>query len=283
MYVCICFVYLFIYSSLLGLVPGTFGATASLNPSSRHRRDVNSMQNASFAKFLTSGTSFDNTVDLSFFIRTRAINGLVAIFTDNNTQHVTVGLDSGVIFVEVNIAGAKSTVTLNFVVNDGNWHFVVINSNATRIDNQTFPGLVIPQAIALTHTYVGGLDNYSLFPSAALPSKTPFRGCIQDMRLNNKLFQFYPLSVSLDSYALLDQGHVGKGCPGQDVCGTAPCGNGGKCRDLWDKYRCDCYPRYGGGDCALYGCALVNLCPSNTTCVNVEEHYECKYSSFSTM
>ena len=257
-----------------GFVAGTFGAVSPLNPSARSRRDVGN--NASYAKFRTN-VAIGPNLELSLFVRTRASDGLIAVLTDvTRTRSLSVALGSGGLVVDVNVDGSRSSIPLNHKINDGLWHFVTLNRSEISVDNKTFQGVLIPSTINLQHTYIGGLDDYSAFPQNTLPSETPFRGCVQDMRLDNKLFEFYPLGSPLDSYELVASAHLGQGCPGQDVCGASPCGRGGVCRDQWDEYRCDCHPRFGGPDCSLYGCALVNSCPESSTCVDVGEHYECE-------
>lgn len=267
----------------VGLIPGTFGATEPLNvASSRRRRDTQSMRNASFAKFLTNDTSFGSTGELSFFVRTREMRGLVVLMAGGNHDHVAVVISEGALVVQVKINGVNSNVTISGsdTVNDGSWHFVEVKGNELRFDNlsqNTRP--TEGQSINLTFTYIGGLDYISLYPDGYL-IKAPFRGCLQDIRLNNKLFDFGFNDASSftgsERYALIGSGQLGEGCRGMNVCRSAPCGDGGFCRDLWNKYQCDCKPRYGGFDCASYGCSLVNLCPANTTCTDVGEHYECK-------
>ena len=240
------------------------------------------MQNASFAKFLTNRTSFGASGELSFFIRTREHNGLVVFMTDSGDNHIAVVVHEGFLTIQVKLDGVNSNVTLNESINDGEWHFAEMQGNMLRLDNHTQEVVLTGgKSINLTFTFIGGLDDYNRFPDAFL-IRTPFRGCLQDIRLNNQLFDFgftSPSLISMDQYQLLASGHVGEGCKGMNVCRSAPCGVGGYCKDLWNKYQCDCKPRYGGTDCALYGCALVNLCPANTTCRDVGENYECKWST----
>ena len=237
------------------------------------------MRNASFAKFLTNGTSFGATGEFSFFIRTRELSGLIMMVTDSKRNHISVGIDKGVLVVQVTLNGQNSNVTINGDISDGKWHFVEIRGNLSRVDNHshvTEP--IADKDIDLTLTYIGGLDNFSLFPDANL-IRIPFRGCLQDIRLNNRLFDFElndALLISIERYPLLAHAGLGVGCEGMNVCRSAPCGDGGYCKDLWNKYQCDCKPRYGGPDCALYGCSLVNLCPRNTTCLDVGQNYECE-------
>lgn len=266
----------------LGLIPGTFGAAEPLNiASNRRRRDIGSMRNASFAKFLTNDTSFGASGELSFFMRTRELSGLVVFMTDSNSNHIAVVIHQGVLIVQVKLNGVNSNVTINGseTVSDGNWHAVEVLGNTLRFDNVSQDARPTGgRNINLTLTFLGGLDDISRYPDAYLV-KAPFRGCLQDIRLNNKLFDFGfndPSLFSAGRYPLLVKSHLGEGCSGMNVCRSDPCGEGGYCRDLWNKYECDCKPRYGGADCALYGCSLVNLCPVNTSCRDIGENYECK-------
>lgn len=261
------------------VTPGTFGATEPLNTgSSRRRRNADSMHNVSFAKFLTDGTRFDSAAELSFFIRTRELRGLIILMTDNQDHHISVVIDQGMLFVQTTSNGHTSNNTINGRVSDGHWHFVEIRNNMSRFDNLTMvTGPIVNKDITLTSTYLGGLDDFSLYPEADI-IRTPFRGCLQDIQLNKKLFDFGFNDASListDRYTLLASSGLGEGCKGMNVCRSLPCGDGGYCKDLWNKYQCECKPRYGGPDCALYGCSLVNLCSHNTTCLDIGENYEC--------
>ena len=199
--------------------------------------------------------------------------------TDSKSNYIRVGIDEGVLVVLTTQNGQNSSVTINGTVSDGQWHFVEIQRNMSRFDNLSL--VTEPTAdkdIKLTVTYIGGLDDFSLYPDADL-IRNPFRACLQDIRLNNKLFDFELNDgslISIERYMLIDHGGLGEDCKGMNVCRLASCGEGGFCKDLWNKYECDCKPRYGGRDCALYGCSLVNLCPYNTTCLDVGENYECK-------
>ena len=272
----------------LALIPVTFGATEPLNvaTSIRRRRDVSITQNASFAKFLTNDTSFGgDSGGMSFFIRTRELSGLVVFMTDGS-NHIAVVIHKGTLVVQAKLNGVGNfnvTIDGSQNVTDGEWHFVEVLSHKLRFDNTSqITNITKGRSIKLTATYLGGLDDNVVVADAFL-IKTSFRGCLQDVRLNNRLFDFNfnnPSSfaaIAAERYQLIDSGHLHEDCKGMNVCRSAPCGHGGFCRDLWNKYHCDCKPRYGGVDCALYGCSLVNLCPANTTCADVEENYECKW------
>ena len=198
-----------------GLTPATFGATEPLNlASSRQRRDTESMRNASFAKFLTNGTMFGATGELSFFIRTRELRRLIIFMTDSKSNHISVSINEGLLAIHTTLNGKNSSVRINETVSDGQWHFVEIQGNMSRFDNRSLvTEPIADKDINLTFTYIGGLDDFSLYPEANL-IRTPFRGCLQDIRLNNKLFDFKMNDAgslnSIDRYMTVNRAMVAR-------------------------------------------------------------------------
>ena len=269
-----------VISSSTGLVSATFGAQAPLNnDGGRVRRSIQS--NSSYAQFRTQ-TTFNATSRFSFLLRTRQADAFVALLTDEKTTHIAVGLKNGQITVKITHGSRTSVSQFGNSMHDGKWHLISIQGSKAELDETVYSITPVSPAVSLTVTYLGGLDDYSKFSADAVVTQTPLRGCLQDTRLSNKFFQFYTLAdVSLDSFPLISKSdHLGKGCPGEDACRTSPCGEGGHCKDLWNEYRCECKPRFGGKDCSLYGCAHINPCPLNATCVDVgvnKSKYECKY------
>lgn len=265
--------------ALTGLISATFGAQAPLNSNGgRVRRSIQS--NSSYAKFGTP-TVFDASSRFSFLLRTRQSNALLAFLTDQNTKHIAVVLAKGRVTFKVTDGSRISIRVFGNRLNDGKWHLITIQGNRAEVDGAVYSIPPVSFSMLLTVTYLGGLDDYTLFSADATVTQASLRGCLQDARLNNKFFQFYVLAdLSLDSFLLISKSdNLGKGCPGEDTCRTKPCGEGGYCKDLWNEYRCDCKPRFGGKDCSLYGCANINPCPLSATCMDVgvnKSNYECK-------
>ncbi len=48
-----------------------------------------------------------------------------------------------------------------------------------------------------------------------------FKGCIQDLRMNSRRLQFYPVSVPVSSYRLQSSTRVTRGCTGDDSCSVS--------------------------------------------------------------
>ena len=240
------------------------------------------MRNSSYAKFGTV-TTFNASSGFSFLLRTRQADGLVAFLTDETSKYVAVALLNGQLTFKVTDGATVHSSSFGNALNDGKSRLITIQGSTAQVDGTAHSITPVSSPITLAVTYLGGLEDYSAYPSSALVTQTPLRGCLQDTRLNDKFFQFYTVpGLSLDSYSLISKStNLGEGCPGEDTCGVNPCGEGGVCKDLWNEYRCDCKPRFGGKDCSLYGCAHINPCPPNAICFDVgvnKSKYECKFS-----
>lgn len=189
-------------------------------------------------------------------------------------------LSNGAILVQSTKGGDKNTLTLNPKVNDGQYHFISINVNESKVDNVTGSGMTLPSSIGLSSTYLGGLKDWAEFSKDVVMTTKGLRGCIQDTRLNNKLFVFFKAPTSLDSFQLVENQGLGKGCPGENICAGSPCGGKGRCEDTWNDFKCHCNRFYGGRNCSLYGCSLVQPCDGGSTCIDVDNgKFECKYDS----
>ncbi|KAK6993582.1 protocadherin-like wing polarity protein stan, partial [Biomphalaria glabrata] len=86
---------------------------------------------------------------------------------------------------------------------------------------------------------VGGMP---VMPSSGQVDNQDFIGCISDLYIDHKL-------VDLDS-PIADHS-TSLGCPPKELmCQSAPCKNGGTCREGWNTFLCDCVERTGGKDCS---------------------------------
>lgn len=85
---------------------------------------------------------------------------------------------------------------------------------------------------------IGGLPN---IPSSFQVKNKDFVGCISDLYIDHKF-------IDLNSY-VTDNGTIA-GCPEKrSACNSAPCYNGGLCKDLWGTYLCECPEGYTGKHC----------------------------------
>ncbi|KAJ2938245.1 hypothetical protein O0L34_g17587 [Tuta absoluta] len=172
------------------------------------------------------------------------------------------------------LGGAKTEVTVEGKVTDGNWHTIEVeyfNRTATMILDEcdkalslagaadfgikyacaNFSRKVLPPRCDIPtetcHRFldltgplqIGGLPN---IPSSFQVKNKDFVGCISDFHIDHKF-------IDLNTY-VADNGTIA-GCPEKrSQCGSAPCYNGAECKDLWDTYLCECGEGYTGKDCA---------------------------------
>ncbi|KAM5205780.1 LOW QUALITY PROTEIN: protein crumbs homolog 1 [Hipposideros larvatus] len=119
--------------------------------------------------------------------------------------------------------------------------------------------------------YIGGLpdrqktDMYSGF----------FKGCIQDIRLNNQNLEFFPNSTSNASQNPILV-NVTQGCPGDDICKSKPCHNGGIRHALRDHLSCSCPVNMAGNACEGEQWCELCPCPSHA-CQLVPQGFEYRY------
>lgn len=154
---------------------------------------------------------------VSMFIRTRHINGLLLVFSNNTSHYLHIWLDGGKVKVQVN---HFEILQGHDRVNDGHFHLVslhvergtltLVHSARTQVVMAS-RGLTI-QAGDTVH--VGGLEDRK----ASLAFSGYFKGCIQDLRLNFNYLQFYPISTPLTSYRLKTMVQVTQGCTGDNYC-----------------------------------------------------------------
>ncbi|XP_033051905.1 protein crumbs homolog 1 isoform X3 [Trachypithecus francoisi] len=101
-----------------------------------------------------------------------------------------------------------------------------------------------------------------------------FKGCIQDVRLNNQNLEFFPNSTndaSLNPVLV----NVTQGCPGDNSCKSNPCRNGGVCHSLWDDFSCSCPAHTSGKACEEVQWCGFSPCPHEAQCQPVLQGFEC--------
>ncbi|XP_076447464.1 LOW QUALITY PROTEIN: cadherin EGF LAG seven-pass G-type receptor 2-like [Babylonia areolata] len=79
-------------------------------------------------------------------------------------------------------------------------------------------------------------------PSTGQVTQQDFVGCIKDVYIDNQLLDLNTSVVSVQT---------GVGCPQKEThCQSAPCTLGGKCKEGWTTFTCDCPEKTGGKDCS---------------------------------
>ncbi|KAJ7986237.1 hypothetical protein DPEC_G00337870 [Dallia pectoralis] len=211
-------------------------------------------------------------ITISFFLRTRYHTGILLMLANSTSQYLCLWLDEGQIKV---LLHNLEKLTSERVVNDGEIHLVTVVVDGGRmvlyVANQ-MQGSVEVRFIDIQVgdvLYVGGLVE----PKASAEFGGHFKGCIQDLRINDKRLQFFRLDST--SYLLENMSNVTVGCTGDDSCIRNPCQNGGVCNSVWDDFTCTCLPHTAGRRCEEVQWCQLSRCPTQTECRTLTQGFEC--------
>lgn len=154
------------------------------------------------------------------FIRTKQSSGLLLILANSTSQYLRLWLEEGRVKVQVN--NFKSLVG-RAEVNDGHFHLLTVKLEETEVflfqSTQSQGSMHIQpiQAHSGDLVFVGGLpDSRS---SASFGGY--FKGCVQDLRINSKRLQFYPIATPVESHSLEQLINVAQGCSSDDACAVS--------------------------------------------------------------
>ncbi|KAM4605054.1 protein crumbs homolog 1-like [Polymixia lowei] len=215
-----------------------------------------------------------DTVVVSMFIRTRQSSGLLLVLANSTSQYLRLWLEEARVKVQVN--NFESMVGQG-LVNDGHFHLVTVKlegETAILIQSAQSQGS-IPIRSVRAHpgdlVYVGGLSD----TRASASFGDYFKGCVQDLRINNKRLQFYPIATSVRSYSLEHLINIAQGCSSDNACTVNPCLNGGACYSMWDDFTCSCPPNTAGRRCEEVKWCELSPCPSTAVCQPLSQGFDC--------
>lgn len=159
-------------------------------------------------------------------------------------------------------------------INDGEWQEIHIHQfNDTEINEK---GIIILKLISpkcgndicekrveylhmantqpTTELFFGNIGD-KLPKLSFTKSQTLFKGCMQDMTVNNKVIT----AVNNDETIPIE---INKGCNRNQQCFPNTCSRRGTCTDMWDNFECNCNRRYLGTKCQEgrgYSCCKVHV------------------------
>ncbi|KAK7944832.1 hypothetical protein WMY93_000560 [Mugilogobius chulae] len=190
---------------------------------------------------------------VSMFVRTRQSSGLLLILANSTSQYLRVWFDEGRVKVQIN--NFESIVGQD-TISDGHFHLLTIQIMGTTgslLQSAQNQGSIVIrhiQANAATASF-GGY----------------FKGCIQDLRINNRRLQFYPIATLVESHNLQQLNNVEQGCNSDNACAISPCLNGGVCYSMWDDFLCTCPPNTAGQRCEEVKWCEMSPCPASAICL----------------
>ncbi|XP_035526367.1 protein crumbs homolog 1-like [Morone saxatilis] len=213
-------------------------------------------------------------VTISMFIRTRQSSGLLLILANSTSQYLRMWLEEGRVKVQVN---NFETLVGRSEVSDSHFHLVTLKLEAMEAilfqsaQNQGSMHIRPIQANPGDQVFVGGLPD----SRATASFGGYFKGCVQDLRINSKRLQFYPITTPVESYSLEQLINVAQGCSSDNACAVNPCLNGGVCYSMWDDFICNCPPNTAGQRCEEVKWCELSPCPATAVCQPRSQGFEC--------
>ncbi|XP_047376883.1 protein crumbs homolog 1 [Sciurus carolinensis] len=225
-----------------------------------------------YAVFNLDG-SYGQSFSLSMFVRTNRPSGLLLALKNSTYQYIRVWLEHGRLAL---LTPSSPKFTVKSVLSDGNVHLITLKIKPNKIElyqssqNLGFISAATWKIQKGDIIYIGGLpDKKETEVNGGF-----FKGCIQDVRLNNQNLEFFPNSTNSASHSPILV-NVTQGCLGDNICKTNPCHNGGICYSLWDDFSCSCPANTAGKACEEVRWCELSPCPPSAQCQLVPKGFEC--------
>nr|XP_009934996.1 PREDICTED: contactin-associated protein-like 4 [Opisthocomus hoazin] len=205
------------------------------------------------------------SADVSFFFKTTASSG---VFLENlgiqDFIRIELYSPSEVVF-SFDVGNGPSEVTVQSLtsLNDNQWHYVKAERNIKEASLQVDQ---LPQKShgAPPDGHIHLQLNSQLFVGGTASRQKGFLGCIRSLQLNGK-------ALDLEERAKITP-EVEPGCPGHCSSYGNLCHNGGKCREKYSGFSCDCtFSAYAGPFCKKEISAYFGTGTSVT--YNFQEYY----------
>lgn len=173
----------------------------------------------SYAAF-TVNNDLGHDLSISLFLRTRRHDGLILALANSSSQYVHMWLEDGKVTVQLsNFESLKA----KSVIDDGDVHFVSLEMVKNRMTLYVAAQKQGDMEVGTVDVQAGDV----VFVGGLLGSRTTsvfggyFKGCIQDLRINDRRLQFFGLDTSVRSYSLELMENVTAGCSGDNTCSVS--------------------------------------------------------------
>ncbi|KAM6229705.1 contactin-associated protein-like 4 [Porphyrio hochstetteri] len=205
------------------------------------------------------------SADVSFFFKTTASSG---VFLENlgiqDFIRIELYAPSEVVF-SFDVGNGPSEVIVQSLtpLNDNQWHYVKAERNVKEASLQ------VDQLPQRSHSappdgHIRLQLNSQLFVGGTASRQKGFLGCIRSLQLNG-------IALDLEKRAKITPG-VEPGCPGHCSSYGNLCHNGGKCKEKYSGFSCDCtFSAYMGPFCKKEISAYFGTGTSVT--YNFQEYY----------
>lgn len=151
------------------------------------------------------------------FVRTRKSSGLLLALRNSTYLYIQVCLEGG----KLSMLALNSMKLLGkHSVNDGNFYLITLKIEPSKVElfqSSHYLGFISAPALTIQRKdilYIGGLpDNKETDRHGRY-----FKGCIQDVRVNNQPLEFFPVTNSPNSLVNRTLINVTQGCTGDNLC-----------------------------------------------------------------
>ncbi|CDW52690.1 neurogenic locus notch protein 2 [Trichuris trichiura] len=237
-------------------------------------------------------------LDISMIVRTTALDGVLLYIgadapriTDCRNAYIGLQLIEGRLDMATNLHNAskhfyQAGESSWSRINDGQVHLVELTYRPfllkLSIDDQSVAVYRFVQSSVYDQTacasellVLGGhprsvksvahtVDNP--FP---LSTAKPFKGTVQDIRVNDKPIQLFGQDEPADkssSFGPVSMVNVLRGTHSDNACQSNPCQNGGNCSVTFNDFSCQCAYGWLGKRCTIEHPCSKHPCPSDTLC-----------------
>ncbi|CAM5161553.1 unnamed protein product [Natator depressus] len=232
-----------------------------------------SEDSSGYAAFSVDAGQNEN-MTISMFVRTRKSSGLLLAVRNSTSLYIRIWLEDGKL---VMLASNSTKLFSTWTVSDGNFYLISLKIQPNKAE--LFQS---SQQLGYISTPILTVQSRDILYIGGLPDKQEtdinggyFKGCIQDLRLNNQQLEFFPITTSLYSVINRTLINVTQGCTGDNLCKTNPCHNGGICYSIWDDFTCTCPPNTAGKACEEVKWCELSPCPHEAQCQLVHQGFEC--------
>lgn len=151
------------------------------------------------------------------FVRTRKSSGLLLALRNSTHLYLRVYLEGGKLTM---LAPNSMKLLGKHSVNDGNFYLVTLKIEPNKMEllqSSHYLGFISTPALTIQSKdilYIGGLPD----TTETDRNGRYFKGCIQDVRVNNQPLEFFPITNPPNSLINRTLINVTQGCTGDNLC-----------------------------------------------------------------